>query len=84
MNRYQGGCLCGACRYVIATGQKPKAMYLCHCSRCRKELAQRMALTFSLMMLNYCGSRAKRISPISSWKIQERTCILQDLWLPAS
>ncbi|ARG98321.1 GFA family protein [Legionella micdadei] len=37
MNRYQGGCLCGACRYVIATGQKPKAMYLCHCSRCRKE-----------------------------------------------
>lgn len=36
MNRYSGECLCGACRYVI-TGQKPKAMYLCHCSRCRKE-----------------------------------------------
>jgi hypothetical protein len=36
MNRYKGECLCGACRYVI-TGQKPKAMYLCHCSRCRKE-----------------------------------------------
>jgi hypothetical protein len=36
MNRYTGECLCGACRYVI-TGQKPQAMYLCHCSRCRKE-----------------------------------------------
>lgn len=36
MNQYKGECLCGACRYVI-TGQKPKAMYLCHCSRCRKE-----------------------------------------------
>lgn len=36
MNQYKGACLCGACRYII-TGQKPKAMYLCHCSRCRKE-----------------------------------------------
>ncbi|WP_019217650.1 GFA family protein [Legionella tunisiensis] len=36
MNQYTGECLCGACRYVI-TGQKPEAMYLCHCSRCRKE-----------------------------------------------
>ncbi len=36
MNRYSGECLCGACRYVI-TGPTPKAMYLCHCSRCRKE-----------------------------------------------
>ena len=36
MNEYKGECLCGACCYVI-TGQKPKAMYLYHCSRCRKE-----------------------------------------------
>lgn len=36
MNQYKGECLCGSCRYVI-TGKKPKAMYLCHCSRCRKE-----------------------------------------------
>ncbi|STX27925.1 Uncharacterized conserved protein [Legionella beliardensis] len=36
MHQYKGECLCGACRYVI-TGQKPEAMYLCHCSRCRKE-----------------------------------------------
>ncbi|WED43369.1 GFA family protein [Legionella cardiaca] len=36
MNHYTGECLCGACRYVI-TGEKPTAMYLCHCSRCRKE-----------------------------------------------
>ena len=36
MNQYTGSCLCGACRYVIR-GQKPEAMYLCHCSRCRKE-----------------------------------------------
>lgn len=36
MNQYKGECLCGSCRYVI-TGEKPKAMYLCHCSRCRKE-----------------------------------------------
>jgi len=36
MNQYKGECLCGSCRYVI-TGEEPKAMYLCHCSRCRKE-----------------------------------------------
>src|SRR3990167_8318544 len=36
MNQYKGECLCGACRYII-TGQRPTAMYLCHCSRCRKE-----------------------------------------------
>ncbi|MCR9191995.1 MAG: GFA family protein [Gammaproteobacteria bacterium] len=36
MNQYKGECLCGTCRYVI-TGQQPAAMYLCHCSRCRKE-----------------------------------------------
>lgn len=36
MNHYTGECLCGACRYVI-TSDKPEAMYLCHCSRCRKE-----------------------------------------------
>src|SRR3989338_6285474 len=36
MNRYTGECLCGASRYLIL-GYKPKAMYLCHCSRCRKE-----------------------------------------------
>lgn len=35
MNQYTGQCLCGTCCYVIV-GQ-PKAMYLCHCSRCRKE-----------------------------------------------
>lgn len=36
LDQYKGECLCGACRYVISA-QKPKAMYLCHCSRCRKE-----------------------------------------------
>ncbi|HEV3251575.1 MAG TPA: GFA family protein [Puia sp.] len=36
MNQYEGGCLCGSCRYII-TAKKPDAMYLCHCSRCRKE-----------------------------------------------
>lgn len=36
MSQYKGECLCGSCRYVI-TGDKPMAMYLCHCSRCRKE-----------------------------------------------
>lgn len=36
MNQYKGECLCGTCHYII-TGQEPAAMYLCHCSRCRKE-----------------------------------------------
>ncbi len=36
MTDYKGECLCGACRYVIK-GPKPTALYLCHCSRCRKE-----------------------------------------------
>jgi len=36
MSQYKGECLCGSCRYII-TGEKPEVMYLCHCSRCRKE-----------------------------------------------
>lgn len=33
---YRGGCLCGAVTYRI-TAPAPRAMFLCHCSRCRKE-----------------------------------------------
>lgn len=36
MTEYRGECLCGAVRYVL-TAEAPKAMFLCHCSRCRKE-----------------------------------------------
>lgn len=36
MKQFKGECLCGCCRYSI-TAEKPNAMYLCHCSRCRKE-----------------------------------------------
>ena len=35
-NQYKGSCLCGLCSYTIIA-VKPEAMYLCHCSRCRKE-----------------------------------------------
>lgn len=35
MRKYRGECLCGAIRYVIE-GSEPRAMFLCHCSRCRK------------------------------------------------
>src|SRR6202521_6129092 len=31
--QFEGGCLCGAIRFV-ATGQ-PKAIYWCHCQSCR-------------------------------------------------
>ncbi len=36
MAEYRGQCLCGAVRYVIEA-DAPQAMYLCHCSRCRRE-----------------------------------------------
>ena len=33
-DQFEGGCLCGAVRFV-ATGQ-PKGIYWCHCQSCRK------------------------------------------------
>lgn len=33
---YSGECLCGSCRYEIEAADSVR-MYLCHCSRCRKE-----------------------------------------------
>ncbi len=36
MSEFTGECLCGAVRYRIEA-EAPKAMYLCHCTRCRKE-----------------------------------------------
>lgn len=44
MNQFKGACLCGACRYSIKA-EKPNAMYLCHCSRCRKETGSIHAAT---------------------------------------
>ena len=32
--KFEGGCLCGAVRFV-ATGE-PKGIYWCHCQSCRK------------------------------------------------
>ena len=34
VGKFEGGCLCGAIRF-IATG-KPKGIYWCHCQSCRK------------------------------------------------
>jgi hypothetical protein len=34
VEQFEGGCLCGAVRFV-ATGQ-PKGIYWCHCQSCRK------------------------------------------------
>ncbi|MEQ9075107.1 MAG: GFA family protein [Sandaracinaceae bacterium] len=36
MQEYRGECLCGAVRYRVRA-EAPRAMYLCHCTRCRKE-----------------------------------------------
>lgn len=36
INHYTGECLCGKTRYSILA-PKPKGMFFCHCSLCRKE-----------------------------------------------
>lgn len=36
MTEYRGQCLCGVVRYRLEA-DVPEAMFLCHCSRCRRE-----------------------------------------------
>ena len=36
MTDYRGQCLCGVVRYLIEA-DAPLGMFLCHCSRCRRE-----------------------------------------------
>ena len=33
--RYEGGCQCGALRYVV--NAEPKMIYACHCTQCQRQ-----------------------------------------------
>lgn len=46
MNERQGGCLCGAIRYVLRG--EPRAIVLCHCSHCQKQSGS--AFSFNLVV----------------------------------
>jgi len=44
MKPFTGQCLCGECRFAIFS-DCPKGVFICHCSRCRKETGSAFAAT---------------------------------------
>ena len=40
----RGGCQCGAIRYALSHG--PLALYVCHCTECRKQSASAFGISF--------------------------------------
>jgi hypothetical protein len=50
-NQFEGGCLCGAFRFVT-TGQ-PKGVYWCHCQSCRRHSGAPVSVFVAIEHANY-------------------------------
>jgi hypothetical protein len=55
--RLEGGCLCGAVRFV-ATGQ-PKAVYWCHCQSCRRHTGAPVAVLARYDLKDYTVTKGE-------------------------
>jgi hypothetical protein len=55
--QYEGGCLCGAVRFV-ATG-RPKGVYWCHCQSCRRHSGAPASVFVAVEVANYTITRGE-------------------------
>jgi hypothetical protein len=56
-DRFEGGCLCGAVRFV-ASGQ-PKGVYWCHCQSCRRHSGAPVSVFVAFERAAYAVTKGK-------------------------
>ena len=77
-DQLEGGCLCGAVRF-IATGQ-PKGVYWCHCHSCRKHSGAPASVYVAFERAAYTVTKGE-IAKFDSHPGENPAGILRQVWI---
>lgn len=72
MERWTGGCQCGAVRYELL--QKPRNPHICHCRMCQKQFGNFFAALCSVPKKKFRVTRGTMANFRSSEKVQRGFC----------